>query len=359
MQKNNQKGKNCIKKWALQRWGILCFVCSVVLLVISGTLAAYTNFTMARRVVTIKDGSTVLFTSNLLYQMPYPQGGNLNPKSYRTRQVKLGEDGTFTLEVYNFAPGVTTQNDSQITYTLQITLLRPEYDSSAVYQIEANKTTIDWKTGEGANGAFGVKVGLTLEAGKRDTNTIKFKVPDNVQLQIEAIPDSNSLLATKNYMLASKITVGNLSSEKNWVGEIVDTKESLSPADYDGFNYSISGNGEGNITLYWDPTVFEISPWFIADLKKQGLLSDGVTTPSEVPSTNPGNDPAYDAGKAGWNYLQFHVGTEANAEAFVTQFYWKDVPKVLAPSFYLKNLTWEYIQGKIVCEFEATEPAEN
>lgn len=47
---------------------------------------------------------------------------------------------------------------------------------------------------------------------------------------------------------------------KNWTGHFIDSKTSRKPDDYDAFNYEVSGNGAGTVTVTW-PDSLLLSKW--------------------------------------------------------------------------------------------------
>lgn len=52
----------------------------------------------------------------------------------------------------------------------------------------------------------------------------------------------------------------NNNTSATWTGTFIDN--ATSPKDLDGFNYRLSGSGEGTVTLTWNTNYVDISPWF-------------------------------------------------------------------------------------------------
>ncbi|MGN0394431.1 MAG: hypothetical protein ACI4EF_03645, partial [Coprococcus sp.] len=96
-----------------------------------------------------------------------------------------------------------------------------------------------------------------------------------VKIQIVAEPDESSQGATDSQKLAAVLTLSSLEPTENWTGEFIDDK-SIDVDEYDGFNYEISGNGEGTVTLTW-PDKLQISSWFLDDVGAYDITQDGTT----------------------------------------------------------------------------------
>ena len=75
-----------------------------------------------------------------------------------------------------------------------------------------------------------------------------------------------------NQKLAAMITIADKTVTHGWSGRFLDDS-GYNPSGYSGYNYEISGTGEGTITLSWDPSL-EISQWFLRD--------NGLTKPQSM-----------------------------------------------------------------------------
>ena len=67
---------------------------------------------------------------------------------------------------------------------------------------------------------------------------------------------------------------------KNWTGYFIDSQTGRKPDDYDAFNYEISGNGAGTVTVTWDDSLL-LSKWATDDKQQNGYYTfnvDGSTT---------------------------------------------------------------------------------
>ena len=284
-----------MKRWFKMNWGLACLLAAVLLLCISGTLMAYTNFNSVRRLVSVNSDSNVLFYSNLLYAEPE----STDESDYRTKKLTLTEN-KFTLNIYNHFPGDTaTFNDQDITYTLKCTLLSDSNNGAGF--------SVDDTAFSESDGTFGVELpNQTLAGNKTSMKSYSIAIPDLetdiIRIRIEAIPEGASYAATKHYKLAAVVLHGELAAEDQWTGRLIDQKEGRSPADYDGFNYEISGTGIGTVTLTWDESRLKLDPWFQDAVN--GTLSDSG------------------------NSLTFSVGGADQPSAYQLQFYWASQNRV-------------------------------
>lgn len=307
-----------IKKWLKRYWGTVCLLVAILMLCVTGTWASYTNFSIARRVVSVKDGSKVLFSSNLLYTEDKLTDSN----SYRNRRVSLNSDNQFSLDIYNYVLGDDSNyNNHAIVYTLQITLLTgtESYDD---YYVHAGDATL--YRFQNKDGVYVASVeNQRLDGNTLSKNSYSIYVPEAdknfVRFYIEAIPNDESYAATNNKKLAAGILIGQMTLEKNWTGYILDTQDGRTPNQYDGFNYEVSGYGKGTVTLSWNPNILEMNPWFFETV--------GSTAASD---------------SKGWKTLQFQVGGDDQPSAYQTQFYWVGKPQ---------DITWEVLLGNIQMNF--------
>lgn len=286
------------RNWFNRRWVIAWFVAASVLLVISVSFAAYTNFNSVKRVVSTKSDSEPLFSSNLL---------NLETSDavkYRYRQVTPNiNDGnaTFILEIHNYQlHDVTTFNQKTIVYDL-IATLQPQPGTDLTGQF------VNFKIAETSfNNETLTLTNESLAGGGENTNTYLFTIPaeykDKVNIQIEAVPNNSSYDATKQQKLAAIVTMTEIVVSKTWTGEFIDTERSIN--DYDGFNYEISGNGQGTVTLKWKSDMLQISPWSAKQLSN--------------------SDPTRSTDSDGeWSTLDFSVGNPDQPTAYQLQFFKK------------------------------------
>lgn len=287
--------KHQLKKYIKKYWGTMCLLAAVLLLVVTGSFAAYTNFSSVKRVVSVKSRNQVLFSSNLLYSEEKDEISS----GYKYKKITLNTDldtqeKYFTVEIYNYNIGDTsTYNNKTITYKLNATVYT-DIENAAGYMV--NGTSF-----QESNGSYFVELpGQQLLNDSFHSNSYKFIVPqidaDQVKICVEAIPDVDSYSATDNRKLAAYVTTGEVEMEKNWAGHFLDETEGRYPYQYDGFNYEISGNGYGKVILTWETDKLQISPWFPKEV--------GVNNPDLSSGT-----------------IEFGVGGANQPSAYQTQFY--------------------------------------
>lgn len=245
-----------IQKWIKQYRGAAVLLgLGVLTLIIYGSFAAYTSFNSVKRVVSTGTQSDTMFGSNYLSLL------NLSDTNYPVKRISLSDDMncTFTVLVGNYVWGdESLYNPKDITYTVTAKLLSMDGgDLSADYSsIKINGTPF------GDAGKLTSK-NQKLPTGKAATNEYKFEIPgilkDKVKIQIVAEPDASSKEAVNNQKLAAILSFSGYEAVKNWTGHFLDSKNK-NPDQYDAFNYEISGNGSGSVTVFWEDSL-QLSKW--------------------------------------------------------------------------------------------------
>ena len=227
----------------------------VLTLIIYGSFAAYTSFNSVKRVVSTGTQSDTMFGSNYLSLL------NLSDTNYPVKRISLSDDMncTFTVLVGNYVWGdESLYNPKDITYTVTAKLLSMDGgDLSADYSsIKINGTPF-------GNAGELTSKNQKLLTGKAATNEYKFEIPgilkDKVKIQIVAEPDASSKEAVNNQKLAAILSFSGYEAVKNWTGHFLDSKNK-NPDQYDAFNYEISGNGSGSVTVVWEDSL-QLSKW--------------------------------------------------------------------------------------------------
>lgn len=246
-----------IQKWIKQYRGAAVLLgLGVLTLIIYGSFAAYTSFNSVKRVVSTGTQSDTMFGSNYLSPL------NLSDTNYPVKRISLSDDMncTFTVLVGNYVWGdESLYNPKDITYTVTAKLLSMDGgDLSADYSsIKINGTPL------GDAGELTSK-NQKLPTGKAATNEYKFEIPgslkDKVKIQIVAEPDASSKEAVNNQKLAAILSFSGYEAVKNWTGHFLDSQTNRTPDDYDAFNYEISGNGAGTVTVTWEDSL-QLSKW--------------------------------------------------------------------------------------------------
>ena len=271
--------KETIWKWIKQyRVAAGIFSIGMLILIVSGSFAAYTSFNSVKRVVSTERRSDTMFGSNYLTLL------NLTDNNYSIRRITLSEEGdknTFTVKVCNYAWGdESLYNTKDITYTVQANLIAMDGGKlpESITEIRINDIPYN------ANG----KCTLTsqvLKAGKARENTYRFELPaelkNKIEIQIVVEPVSESVEAVNSQKLAAVISFADYESVKSWTGHFLDSQANgRTPANYDAFNYEISGNGAGTVTMTW-PESLQLSKWTTNGKQVTNSYSfevDGATT---------------------------------------------------------------------------------
>ena len=245
-----------IQKWTKQYRGAAVLLgLGILTLIIYGSFAAYTSFNSVKRVVSTGTQSDTMFGSNYLSLL------NLSDTNYPVKRISLSDDMncTFTVLIGNYVWGdESLYNPKDITYTVTAKLLSMDGgDLSADYSsIKINGTPF------GDAGELTSK-NQKLPTGKAATNEYKFEIPgslkDKVKIQIVAEPDASSKEAVNNQKLAAILSFSGYEAVKNWTGHFLDSKNK-NPDQYDAFNYEISGNGSGSVTVVWEDSL-QLSKW--------------------------------------------------------------------------------------------------
>ena len=272
-----------IQKWIKQYRGAAVLLgLGVLTLIIYGSFAAYTSFNSVKRVVSTERRSDTMFGSNYLTLL------NLTDNNYSIRRITLSEEdgkNTFTVKVCNYAWGdESLYNTKDITYTVQANLIAMDGGKlpKSITNIRINDTTND--TTFNAKGECTL-TSQVLKAGKAREKTYRFELPaelkNKIEIQIVVEPTSESEEAVNSQKLAAVISFADYESVKNWTGHFLDSQANgRTPANYDAFNYEISGNGAGTVTMTW-PASLQLSKWSTDGKQVTGSYSfevDGATT---------------------------------------------------------------------------------
>lgn len=270
--------KETIWKWIKQyRVAAGIFSIGMLILIVSGSFAAYTSFNSVKRVVSTDRRSDTMFGSNYLTLL------NLTDNNYSIRRITLSEEddkNTFTVKVCNYAWGdKSLYNTKDIMYTVQAKLIAMDGGNlpESIAQIKINDTEFK------ANGECELTK-QELKTGKAKENTYIFELPaelkNKIEIQIVVEPVSESVEAVNSQKLAAVISFADYESVKSWTGHFLDSQTGRIPADYDAFNYEISGNGAGTVTMTW-PESLQLSKWSTDGKQVTGSYSfevDGATT---------------------------------------------------------------------------------
>ena len=253
-------------KWIRQsKAAEILLLAGAMLLAVYGSFAAYTNFNSVKRVVSTGTQSDTMFGSNYLSLM------GINDTNIPVKRISLAESNgayTFTVQVCNYVWGdPTLYNPKGITYKVTAKLISMDGEN-----LPDNCTGI--KMGGNAFDAGGALTldNQSLATGSAQTQSYSIVIPkdlkDKVKIQIEATPESDSADAVNNQKLGAILSFADYEATKNWTGHFIDSKEKdKTPEQYDAYNYEISGNGAGTVTVTW-PDSLLLSEWVIKDGKQ-------------------------------------------------------------------------------------------
>lgn len=251
-----------------KNWIVLWLTAVVILLGGIAAFAAYTRTSSIKRVVSTRSGASVLFSSN------YLQLG-----STAFRNVSFGSDSdnpVIKITVCNYAQGNKFNfNAEDITYSLTAELV--DKDGNTLTDFSGDGYYIKYENGEqknfsGSHLTYSFE-NQTLSTGgpSEDTYSISFNKTEfssqSVFMKITAKPTSPTDLEPISAIIGVSYRKADVA---NWTGEFVDNVEK--PSELDGFNYRISGSGNGTITLSWNTNYVKLGKWSYG---KFNLTEDG------------------------------------------------------------------------------------
>lgn len=264
-------------KWIRQsKAAAILLLVGAMLLAVYGSFAAYTNFNSVKRVVSTGTQSDTMFGSNYLSLM------NLSDTSIPVKRISLAgnnDNYTFTVQVCNYVWGdESLYNPRPITYTMEAELISMDGGSlpEGYTKIKMGNTSfsVDGKCNLDSQ---------TLATGDANTNKYKIEIPaflkDKIKIKIIAVPEQSSEEAVNFQKLAAILSFADYEVNKNWTGHFIDS-QTHTPDDYDAFNYEVSGNGAGTVTVTW-PDSLLLSKWATNDKQQNGSYTfnvDGTAT---------------------------------------------------------------------------------
>lgn len=265
------------EKWIRQSKAAAIFLLAgAMLLAVYGSFAAYTNFNSVKRVVSTGTQSDTMFGSNYLTLM------NLSDTSIPVKRISLAgnnDNYTFTVQVCNYVWGdESLYNPRQISYTMKAELI----------SMDGGPLPGDC-TGIKMGGTYFNTDGMcnlgiqTLATGDARINDYKIEIPtylkDKIKIKIIAEPENFSEETVNFQKLAAILSFADYEVNKNWTGHFIDS-QTHTPDDYDAFNYEISGNGAGTVTVTWKESLL-LSKWVTNDKQQNNSYTfnvDGSTT---------------------------------------------------------------------------------
>lgn len=256
---------------------LILLVLACLILLATGTYAAYTDTAYARRVVTTGIETDLLpFSSNYLYE-------HSNGYTRHTIVASQNADTKLYLTVCNYPQKDNTKfSTSDIAYLLDIT----------VVDKDGKPTGVEAPTVSPLPGAY------TLKGGQTSTDIFAITFPKErsgefMNRFVRVTATSTSGLSPERELAAEFELVAASALSGEWTGRFTDDKN---PPELDAFNYEVSGTGKGTLTVSWDNTYVTLSRW-CRDLAP------------------------YSAVNSEDNSISFSVGGENQPTSYLLQFY--------------------------------------
>lgn len=219
-----------------------------------GVLAAYTSVSSVKRVVSTQKGAGMLFSSNYL-----TIDENDLPRMITFSSMETSP--CVTVNVCNYPQTMIKHNDKDITYTMTVELVDSSGNAvtSADYSVEYGG---EKKTFESNSKIEFSPLKLTADDFNKHEFTLTFDksqlTKSDIYMKVTATPTDQAELKPLSAKLG--VIYINDNTSATWTGTFIDN--ATSPKDLDGFNYRLSGSGEGTVTLTWNTNYVDISPWF-------------------------------------------------------------------------------------------------
>lgn len=219
-----------------------------------GVMAAYTSVSSVKRVVSTQKGAGMLFSSNYL-----TIDENDLPRMITFSSMETSP--CVTVNVCNYPQTMIKHNDKDITYTMTVELVDSNGNAvtSADYSVEYNG---EKKTFESNSKIEFSPLKLTADDFNKHEFTLTFDksqlTKSDIYMKVTATPTDQAELKPLSAKLG--VIYINDNTSATWTGTFIDN--ATSPKDLDGFNYRLSGSGEGTVTLTWNTNYVDISPWF-------------------------------------------------------------------------------------------------
>ena len=256
-----------------------------------GTYAAYTNSRNAQRTVATYDAHGERFSSNFLLK------GNSRDNVKTVYVTEASATPASVVTVTNYERGKqTAPNAEAVSYSLLVRLVK--YDGSTTekyvpvdgaymtansltgYSVTVRKggtsITLD-STHVSDNSYSGM---LTANVASSDVYTVEFSTnfaPNQPNLYVELIvtPAYTGVQALRGILKTNMRAHGATNA---WTGAFGDDS-AYAPSAYDGYNYVVSGVGDGTVTLSWDDTKVALSDYSLQTLL---AISGATKTGSSV-----------------------------------------------------------------------------
>ena len=233
-------------------------------LLISGSLAAYTSLSNAKRTISTV-GSKQLFSSNIL--MEYEKEADIQRKSM---SFSTEGNSTFKVSVCNYAQENPEKYASEdITYTINVSLLAQDgttvtdqtvlsayqLNNRPFYELMSRTNTLTQKD--------------TLGRNQKSENIYSVTVPGeymkNYRIKITAVPQKSGYKSLGRILSFSE-DVASSAWRLTYLGD----EKKQESYDLGAIHIRLAGSEYAQLTLTWDSTHVQIDPWFLEDMKGKG-----------------------------------------------------------------------------------------
>lgn len=252
------------KLWIL----ISCIL--LILVVVTGTFAAYTSRSFVKGVATTPKQSLGLSSDYLVVVAQ-----NATQDKYAVRKILLEEKGeeddtpyTISFYIQNSSDG--TVNKNSMKYSLFVAGLPGGVSISR----DGDDITANAADTNGAEAPL-------MPAYTKTTHFYQISIPKAViqdarEIIVKAVPDEDS--DSSGNMIAAKFqpSIAGVVAGFSYKGGFIDETSTNKPSDYAAFNYEVlvfNATEEHQMVLTWDDRYVEIDPLFLEKINKAPITS--------------------------------------------------------------------------------------
>ena len=236
-------------------------------LLISGSLAAYTSLSNAKRTISTV-GSKQLFSSNILLE--YEKEDDIQSKFM---SFSKGTDSTFKVSVCNYSQDNPEKYASEnIEYTIKVSLM----DQNGKEVTDQNVLS-EYKWGNTPFSDLKVPINTyILSKGQKSEHVYSITVParymKGYKIKIIAAP-----VTTGYRSLGRTISFSEDVASSEWKIDYLNDEQDQKAYDLGCVNTRLTGSEYAKLTLTWDTAHVQIDPWFLEDIKKATDVCIGYT----------------------------------------------------------------------------------
>lgn len=292
-----------------------------ILLLITGSFAAYTSLSNAKRVVSTV-GAEQLFSSNVLVEYDSSEGSLPSTRVISFSQED-SESSTFSFLIGNYAKGNKTNVSSKsISYTLKAWLLDSEGNLVADSPVLSA-----YKLNDRPFAGDGLSISESLQGGTLEedlyTVTVPYEYMGEYKILLTAEATNISSYSKIGRVISTTMTIAS----SHWTGSFLQNEKALNPEKLAAVNVKIQGTEQETMTIKWNTNYVEIDPWFLND------ISSYITVSPDNADSN------------GWKTLKMKVGEAGQPDQYSFTFY-------RTRSFEPGQEIWDNIKGYITFSYE-------